>query len=522
MSFSANGLALSGAPPVDYGTAGPSFSMRDLLTPLFYYRRILLIVLFIPIVLALALAVVSKPVYVSSAKLLVLPGSEYIYTPTVGNAGSGISLDRDEIIQAEIQILSSADLRRKVLEDIGLERIYPKLDPATPNAIAIASDLMAQNLTISDVPQSNVIEVSFKAGDPHVASDVVNKLISLYMTRRQQVFSNTTASFVLEQRDQFANRLQVAEDNLARFTDQHRIGDFNKELDLLIQRQNNLASDVWQTDQLIAGHKAQITALTAEAAKTSPNVSLYVDTDRSQQLAELTKEMLDLQAKLRDAQSKYQPGYPLLRSLEERIDEVNRKISTSQGRQTTEQRVGPNPIHQQLTSMIMTLQGELSGLIVKRQELGSNTDSLRARVIELNNVGPELREMQRTVSVLEDSYRSFAQKAEEARLSDNLKQQRDANVRIVEPAQPPTSGKSNRIIVLAAGVALGLVGVVATLVILLTLQQVAITVRDAEQAMDLPVLVAVAEGGNRPKPQTIEPRKKHNLGLFWKFRRDKS
>ncbi len=168
--------------------------------------------------------------------------------------------------------------------------------------------------------------------------------------------------------------------------------------------------------------------------------------------------------------------------------------------------------------MIVNLQGELSGLLVKRQDLAGNADALRARVIELNNIGPQLREMQRNVSVLEDSYRSFAKKAEEARLSDNLRQQRDANVRIVEPAEPPVNGKSNRLLMLAAGIALGLVAAIATLIILLTLQQVAVTVRDAERAMELPVLVAVAEGGNRARPQSDKPRKRGHGGSFWKFR----
>ncbi|MDE1174016.1 MAG: Wzz/FepE/Etk N-terminal domain-containing protein [Parvibaculaceae bacterium] len=518
MSISTNGLALSGPAAADYTPGGLRLSMRDLLTPLFYYRRILLTVLIVPILLGLVLALMSKPVYVASAKLLVLPGSDYIYSPTVGSVGSGITLGRDEIIQAEIQILSSVDLRQQVLEEIGSARIFPRLNPSAPNALALAADMLARNLTITDVPQSNVIEVDFRAGDPDVAADVVNRLIALYMKRRQQVFNNTTASFVVEQRDQFASRLQKAEDALASFTDAHQIGDYNQEFDLLIQRQNDLAANIWQTDQQIAGHKAQIAALTAEAAKTPQDMSLYTNTDRSQQFGSMTRDLLALQAQLRDAQAKYQPGFPLIRSLEQRVLQLQSQINASSPRETTEERRGPNPVYQQLSGMIVNLQGELSGLLVKRQDLTGNTDALRARVVELNNIGPQLREMQRTVSVLEDSYRSFAKKAEEARLSDNLKQQRDANVRIVEPAQPPVNGKSNRLLMLAAGIALGLVGAIATLIILLTLQQVAITVRDAEQAMELPVLVAVAEGGNRARPQTDKPRKRGHRGSFWKFR----
>ena len=57
--------------------------------------------------------VLAHTSYVAQARLLVLYGSDYVFHPGNRDTGSDITLDRNQIIQGELQILQSPALRRR-------------------------------------------------------------------------------------------------------------------------------------------------------------------------------------------------------------------------------------------------------------------------------------------------------------------------------------------------------------------------------------------------------------------------
>ncbi len=79
-----------------------------------------------------------------------------------------------------------------------------------------------------------------------------------------------------------------------------------------------------------------------------------------------------------------------------------------------------------------------------------------------------------------------------------MERTRAANVRIVQPPEPPAHGSSLRTLVAAAGLVFGVVAACATLVIKIATRQIFLTIRDAERALDLPVVVSVTDRPRRP------------------------
>jgi len=497
-------------------TGYPAFTLRDLLTAVFFHRRAMIIAFLVPTILGLLAAFATKTTYVAEARLLVLLGAEYIYRPEVGEAGSGIALDRNQFIQAEIEILSSEPLRVDTLTAVGLKRVYPdqKADDkatdqkaAEASAFSAAADRMKRDLTITSVPQSNVLELSFRHADPAIAAEVLNKMIEIYLERRREVFQKSNSSAAADQGEQFAARLRKTEADLTDFTAAHGITNFDEQVTLLLRQQADLATDQRQAEQRVSTIVAQIEALRRQAVTVPESIPLYAENGRSQQTEGLTLRLIDLENQRRALVGKYQDDFPLVRDLDTQIAGVRSALADTAPRQSTLQRSGRNPTYQEITTERLSLQSELDGLQARRLRLTADATAIQARLDELNRLGLRLRDMQRNRGVLEETYRTFSLKAAETRLADDLERGRVANVRIVQPAVAPQQGSSPGTIIAAAGFVLGILAAFVVVVLLTALQQVFVTIRDAETNLDLPVLLAVALGGNqRRKPPVAAER----------------
>jgi len=64
----------------------------------------------------------TTPVYESEASILVKIGREYMNRPEIGNNAPIMSLNQEEVINSEIQILKNRDLIEKVIATLTLEK----------------------------------------------------------------------------------------------------------------------------------------------------------------------------------------------------------------------------------------------------------------------------------------------------------------------------------------------------------------------------------------------------------------
>ena len=102
--------------------------IRDLLLTLWFSRRRILLIMLAAMALAAYVAFQVEPKYQSRASFLVLLGSEYGMRPVGGQQlMSNINAVPEELLHTEADILSSDDLHRDVIEQIGVARLYPDL-----------------------------------------------------------------------------------------------------------------------------------------------------------------------------------------------------------------------------------------------------------------------------------------------------------------------------------------------------------------------------------------------------------
>ena len=484
-----DGLARNGRARLRSESYG-GFSARDVATALFYYKRQVILAFLIPCILGLLAGMAAHTTFTAQARLLVLYGSEYVFHPGNRDTGNDITLDRNQIIQGELQILQSPALAAEVLQAVGPRTVYPGLaDDGT--ALRSAMSRFATDLVVSSIPQSNVVELGLRNADRAIAIRVLTELISHYLTFRSTIFEKVQPGAVNIQRDQFADRLRKAEDDLAQFGIDHGITNLDEQLSLQLRLRTDIVNAQNLTAQQVGEAAARVNALNKQLATMPANVQIYAETGRSQQVSGLTDSLVKLQVQRRDLASRYQNDFPLVRDIDRQIATVRGQIASDPAREGAVARLGRNQVFDDLRREEITLEAQLRGFQAKQVQLEAEATRVQARYDELAGLARPYRELARTRDVLDQSYRAIARSSEETQLSSAIERASGANVRVVQPPDAPLGGRNAASILFMGGIVLGTICALAIVVVLNATRQVFVSVRDVERQLDLPVLVAV-------------------------------
>jgi uncharacterized protein involved in exopolysaccharide biosynthesis/Mrp family chromosome partitioning ATPase len=470
--------------------AGAPLTLRELLTSLFHHRRAVLAAFIIPLCLALVAALFARPVYTAESRLLILLGDDYVFRSDVTGAPQGLSFDRAQIVQAEIQILGDRDLRAEALKSVGVGRAYPGLE-RSPNGLAVAAARLDKDLSIVNVPQSNVVDLTLKNRSPVVAAELLNTLIERYLVRRRQIFQQTDPAQVQQERDRLRGRLAELETQISAFSAAHGFGDYDQALSAAQSQKTSLTSQLQNLEQQVAGRRGRTEGLGDQLRDTPPSIEVFADKSRSQQLETLTGALLALQQQRREAAAKYTDAYPLVADLDRRIAGLQAQIQATPPRQVAAERTGANPTRQQLDWDLAESRGDLAGLEQGRRETARELKAADAQLNDLTRIGPAFREMTRMRALVEAEYADVAKRSEAAQLQDTLSRTQ-ANVRVIQRATIPFNGEAGRIVTLAAGAVLAFACAGATAFLAAALREEMITPRDLERKLDVPAVLSIA------------------------------
>jgi uncharacterized protein involved in exopolysaccharide biosynthesis len=473
----------------------PKYALRDLLIVGFYHKRTMLLAFLVPLAIGIVAAAFTKPVFTSQARLLVLYGTEYFYRPAAGQPNANISLDRNEIMLGELQVLQSTTLAIETLSAVGIDRVYPGTPVGDARALERAALRMANDLSATSIAQSNVLELSFRSYDPEVAAAVLRSLIDNYFKRRVAIFQHApTASAQVEQSG-FLDRVHSAEDALSSFAAQHKLSNPEQQLNLLLQQQSREGQDRNEAAQAVAETAAKLASVRKKLGQLPPKIQSYDESNRSQKSLLLTDNLMRLETKRRELASRYQDSFPALEALDQQIASARADIAHEPAREGAIVREGINPVYQDVQSQEVLLQAQLLGLQAKLAELDQGAVATAARIKEITESSRQYRDLQRNRDLLDETYRVFVRNNEEAQIADTAERNRAANIRVIQPPERPAVGHSLRGILIAGGGLVGLIAAAAALTTCNALKKTFISTRDAGAGLELQVLAAVPDVG---------------------------
>lgn len=434
------------------------YGLRDFLTLLFRERKLLGRVFGVIFALAVLVSFLPSVQYEAASKLLVLLSREYTLRPEVGESSGTISMEQSQIVKSEMEILNNRDLKEAVIEQVGLARMYPGLaDGAAAGgeerrkALGSAVEAFSKKLTIEPIKESTVVNLTFTHRDPEVAAAALNALVDLYLERRREVYSHRGSAFLTSQREDFAARLTEAERKLEAFKQRHDIISFEEQKVLLLRQQGELEAQRLDAESRLQEATARLAAVEESMSRVPRNAPLYSETSATGALESAKARLLELELRRNELLAKYAPTSRFIRDVDEQIALVRGFIEQESRRGPGTQRVGANPVYDQLAGEAIRLRAEVDALKARTESLREQTQTMAARRTALDEPEREFRALTLERDILQEQYQAYAGRSEEARILEDLDQRQAANVRIIERAVPPTEGKNRQPLILLLG-----------------------------------------------------------------------
>jgi uncharacterized protein involved in exopolysaccharide biosynthesis len=217
--------------------------------------------IFLAVLALVALATFMRPrMYETRARILVKYTSEYVYRPQVGEARLPIALAPEEILNSEMSILTSDELVREVIQEIGAATLYPGSFGRTPS-IEQASRIFRKNLSAEGVRRSTVLQVSFRHPDPELSARALHALVERFERKHVNVFSEGTLAFLEDQLRTYAERLKRSDERLEAFRQEHGVFEYDEQMNLLLRERAELETAHRQAGVELAESQRQIEPL---------------------------------------------------------------------------------------------------------------------------------------------------------------------------------------------------------------------------------------------------------------------
>ncbi len=392
-----------------------TYSIRDLMALLFKHK----LKIFIPfVVIAIGTVVVamlwSPKQFVARAVLMVKFGREFMPVSELpGQAPPGIN--QEAIVNTEMQILTSSDLAKKLLETAGPYSLYPDLakSPARGSTLQeLAALQFRQNLFVKPVPRTNLIEVYYRHDNPVVAAKAVNQLVDLFQEKHLQVFSENKTPFLEEQQRSYQQKLKESESRLTGFRQKYEVYSLDDQKGLLIKQRADL-------DTQVKTEESKVKELQARYAYWKDDKNMVTDLVANS----LRNQVNALELKEQQLLQKYTDTNRLVKDVREEIRLTKEQLAKQENEVRKQQLAG--------------IQSELNPLQVKVASLKRQLAQVEAEIRSVDQRQEQFRELTREVATNESNYQVYLKKSEEARISDDLDRRKMTNIQIIERASVP-------------------------------------------------------------------------------------
>ncbi|MBI5685380.1 MAG: hypothetical protein HZC54_09870 [Verrucomicrobia bacterium] len=408
---------------------------------------------------------INPPYFQSEAKLFIL----YVVTTTVPKQANPESRVKspdergENIINSEIEILTSMDLVQQTVDAFGPEKILAKAGGGKDRIKA--ATLIRNSLVVESPKRSDVIRIVLQHRDPDVVQPVLGALVENYIKKHLEIHRavGLINEFLTQETDQMRSRLQQTEQELRAAkskADILSVDDARRAYSEQIAeiRRNLLTAEaeLGERQALLQDMKGLRTPRLAPPPETRAPEGRALPDSRmkpdDEYMAVLTRLEL-LRRKREEFLTQYTTGSSLVRGVNEQIAEAERlkkKLETANpnllalsfgaaaapapapAAESTS--VAPatsasfDPVAE--AARVMALQSRI-------KILNSQLDRIRAESSQVDEKGSLLNELQRKKELEEASYKFYASSLEQARVEEALGAGKVLNISKIQNPSPP-------------------------------------------------------------------------------------
>jgi len=480
-------------------------TLRDILTPLFRQRRIVIFSFCCVFVAATLVAWLWAAHYYTSSMQIVVAqdrSDPAITSAQVANVNNDKSITLDQVT-SEVALLQGEDMLRSVVASCGLvdgkwspSDVFLPSDPVRKMAMKqeAATRALGKKITVSAAVTSDVIDVGYgRAGEPEVPACVLQTLGKLYLEKHLQLQRPAGSSdFFAQETEKYRDALANSEMRLTDFT--RTTGVAAPEIlrtDMAGQLAGSQAS-LYQAQQAIAADVKRIENI-KEQMKDTPARSSTVESSVAANLLmeNLQATLLASQLKRSQLLMKYDASYPLVKEADQEIALTEAAIANAGNTKYVNQTTDRDLTYEFLRQDMAKTQADLASEKATAGALVNSIHGMRAQTVELDEDAVKQSALVREAKADEGNYLLYLNKREQERTSDALDQKRIANVAIAVPAVIPVLPAHSPWLITFLGFFMAIVVAVAAAFVAEYLDPSFRTPEEVIQTLNMPVLATM-------------------------------
>lgn len=509
-------------------------TLRDIFTVIFRHKGRMFVFAAAVIAAVTTATLLAPDIYRSDAKILVRLGRESVsLDPTVSGAtNSVISVGqaRDAEIQSEIEILTSREIFGIVVDTFGpeailtphpgrkktlgfLDRILDRIlgrsetDPKDPEAdraadVEAAVKALSENLTVEVNAKSNIIDLSYEGYSPEITRQILEKIIDIYLDRHIAVHQvSRSLTFFQDQAEKLNQLRKEHENRLTELRLASGIGDPKDTEAVLMKRISDLKTQIIETEYNLAESEKTLEQLKSQLDEMPPEVLTERKTGIADQaVGNLRQRLFELRIKEQRLADQYKDGAEPLETVRRQIAEAEAMLAKEKGTRS-EQVYGVNRVYEQILAAHLREEARYKGLTAKLEALNRSYAQEDKRFREVLGLAVEVARLETELKIQEENYRKYADKSEQARISQALETERFSNISIVQnPTRPVKPIRPKRKMNLLLGFLLALMGGIGLAYVSEFLDRTIKDPHQAENVLGVPVLAALPEIAPPRKP----------------------
>jgi uncharacterized protein involved in exopolysaccharide biosynthesis/Mrp family chromosome partitioning ATPase len=490
--------------------------LGDVYYTLFRHKWKILVLTLLGVLAAAGIWFFKGPLYQSQAKLLV----RYVRDAravdvSLGAQGDVKSPDSrgENIINSEIEILTSRDLALEVADLVGPDKILAKAGGGT-NRFA-AAGLILRGLEV-DVPRrSSVIRVAFNHPDPDMAQTILRALVQNYLRKHAEVHRAVGVfdEFLTRQTDALRSQLRQTEQELQKLKLTANVTSVEESKRILAEQASRVRQELMGAEAELAERRTilekaqQAAGIAAPTNTTVAATETPLDPVQEQHYRTVLARLETLRIRELELLLQFTPESQDVRQVRDLIasaEKTKRELETAEPRLLRLAQLvlranpGANAAGSRTTlgagMDLGALEAEAAALEARVKKLREYQDEVRAEVAKINEVEQAISELQRNKQREETKYLYYSASLEQARIDESLGASSLANINVLQEASTPAinAEKTRKIVlgVLFAGLAAG-VGLAFLLEMVLDARLKRPS--DVEQKLNLPLFLSIPD-----------------------------
>lgn len=464
--------------------------LRELCRVLFRFRRRALALFFLTMLLVTLGLVVAPRKYESVAKLFVRVGRESVaLDPTATTGGNVIEVfsQRENEINSVVEVLGSRTVLEKTVEQVGAAHVLSLPDGAqtSERQREKAIEELEESLGVSAQKGSDVITLWLEADSPERARKILTALVDVYLGEHLRIHrTQGSHEFFLAQTELAREQLERAATELRDAKNQYGIVTIAGRRDSLQDQITTVESDLLTTRAALRSAQAKLTASRLLLADLPPSVvSQFIDGLPNEAGANFQTLLRQLQVREQEILSTVTPSHPSALAIRQQVQQVERILANAElhGAGATD-------------AAVLTEQVDIDALSARLTALETQRAELLGQLGQLNEQEVHVAELERRVTLLEETYLRYSRSLEQTRVDQELKRERISNVNILQApslVRDPTSPVIWLTLLLAA--VAGAIGALALALLSDQFDTSLKTPEEAERVLQLPVVMNIPQ-----------------------------